>query len=227
MDREMQIENIKKALELENNIKNSILKYTELDDNKPSYDEKIKPKTEFKGIAAYGLSLVAFFAVIIISVIYLGNYDDIGTIAAVSVCAIMFPILICILFYAVYRVKLKNELNSEEYKSRLDKKTADTDKYYSEMKQLEVKINAMQKELAALYETEKPVPLQYRNRKTLQYIYDIMSTSDYDLKQAIDSYDKLKARELEEERIAAIRDAANRQANAIGWAATMNYIKRN
>lgn len=61
MDREMQIENIKKALELENNIKNSILKYTELDDNKPSYDEKIKPKTEFKGIAAYGLSLVAFF----------------------------------------------------------------------------------------------------------------------------------------------------------------------
>lgn len=58
MERKIQIENIKKALELENNIKNSILKYTELDDNKPSYDEKIKPKTE--GIAAYGLSLVAF-----------------------------------------------------------------------------------------------------------------------------------------------------------------------
>ena len=54
-----------------------------------------------------------------------------------------------------------------------------------------------------------------------------MSTSDYDLKQAIDSYDKFKARELEEERTATIRDAANRQANAIGWAATMNYIKRN
>lgn len=226
MERKIQIENIKKALELENNIINSILKYTELDDNKPSYDEKIKPKTEFNGIAAYGLSLVAFLAVIIISVIYLGNYDDVGIIAAVSVCAIMLPILICILFYAVYRVKLKNELNSEEYKSRLDKKTEDIDEYYSEMQQLEFKIKSMQKELAALYETEKPVPLQYQNRKSLQYIYDIMSTSDYDLKQAIDSYDKFKARELEEERIAAIRDAADRQANAIGWAATMNYINR-
>ena len=99
--------------------------------------------------------------------------------------------------------------------------------YDIELETLGNEIQSMQKELAALYETEKPVPLQYRNRKALQYIYDIMSTSDYDLKQAIDSYDKFKARELEEERIAAIRDAADRQANAIGWAATMNYIKRN
>ena len=215
MDRKIQIENIKKALELENNIKNSILKYTELDDNKPSCDERVEPETKIKYGTTFVISLIT---VIVVAFLVMMN---------LSVSVLIILASIGIFFYAVYRIKMKNELNSEEDKSRLDKKSEDTDKYYSEMQQLEVKIKSMQKELAALYETEKPVPLQYRNRKALQYIYDIMSTSDYDLKQAIDSYDKLKARELEEERIAAIRDAADRQANAIGWAATMNYIKRN
>lgn len=221
MDREMQIENIKKALELENNIKNSILKYTELDDNRLSNSEKAEPERKIRGMAVLFLALISFF----ITVILIGALEetiDNGTIFIMFlVGAVLVPAIILIIALVLCSNKT-NRVNQETNTPEPEKT-----EYDIELETLGNEIQSMQKELAVLYETEKPVPLQYRNRKALQYIYDIMSTSDYDLKQAIDSYDKLKARELEEERIAAIRDAADRQANAIGWAATMNYIKRN
>ncbi len=221
MDREMQIENIKKALELENNIKNSILKYTELDDNRLSNNEKAEPERKIKGMAVLFLALISFLITVLLIGALEGTIDN-GTIFIMFlVGAVLVPAIILIIALVLCSNKT-NRVNPET-------NTAEPEKteYDIELETLGNEIQSMQKELAALYETEKPVPLQYRNRKSLQYIYDIMSTSDYDLKQAIDSYDKLKARELEEERIAAIRDAADRQANAIGWAATMNYIKRN
>ena len=213
MDREMQIENIKKALELENNIKNSILKYTELDDNRLSNSEKAEPERKIRGMAVLFLALISFF----ITVILIGALEetiDNGTIFIMFlVGAVLVPAIILIIALVLCSNKT-NRVNQETNTPEPEKT-----EYDIELETLGNEIQSMQKELAVLYETEKPVPLQY--------IYDIMSTSDYDLKQAIDSYDKLKARELEEERIAAIRDAADRQANAIGWAATMNYIKRN
>lgn len=221
MERKIQIENIKKALELENNIINSILKYTELDDNRLSNNEKDEPERKIRGMAVLFLALISFFITVIL-IGALGETIDNGTIFIMFlVGAVLVPAIILIIALVLCRNKT-NGVNPET-------NTAEPEKteYDIEIETLGNEIQSMQKELAALYETEKPVPLQYRNRKALQYIYDIMSTSDYDLKQAIDSYDKLKARELEEERIAAIRDAADRQANAIGWAATMNYIKRN
>lgn len=221
MERKIQIENIKKALELENNIINSILKYTELDDNRLSNNEKDEPERKIRGMAVLFLALISFF----ITVILIGALEetiDNGTIFIMFlVGAVLVPAIILIIALVLCSNKT-NRVNPETNTAEQEKT-----EYDIELETLGNEIQSMQKELAALYETEKPVPLQYRNRKALQYIYDIMSTSDYDLKQAIDSYDKLKARELEEERIAAIRDAADRQANAIGWAATMNYIKRN
>lgn len=221
MDREMQIENIKKALELENNIKNSILKYTELDDNRLSNNEKAEPERKVKGMAALFLALISFIITALLIGALEGTIDNSTIFIMFLVGAVLVPAIILIITL-VFCCNKTNRVNQET-------NTAEPEKteYDIELETLGNEIQSMQKELAALYETEKPVPLQYRNRKALQYIYDIMSTSDYDLKQAIDSYDKLKARELEEERIAAIRDAADRQANAIGWAATMNYIKKN
>ena len=221
MERKIQIENIKKALELENNIINSILKYTELDDNRLSNNEKAEPERKIKGMAVLFLALISFLITVLLIGALEGTIDN-GTIFIMFlVGAVLVPAIILIIALVLCSNKT-NRVNPET-------NTAEPEKteYDIELETLGNEIQSMQKELAALYETEKPVPLQYRNRKALQYIYDIMSTSDYDLKQAIDSYDKLKARELEEERIAAIRDAADRQANAIGWAATMNYIKRN
>ena len=221
MERKIQIENIKKALELENNIINSILKYTELDDNRLSNNEKAEPERKIKGMAVLFLALISILITVLLIGALEGTIDN-GTIFIMFlVGAVLVPAIILIIALVLCSNKT-NRVNPET-------NTAEPEKteYDIELETLGNEIQSMQKELAALYETEKPVPLQYRNRKALQYIYDIMSTSDYDLKQAIDSYDKLKARELEEERIAAIRDAADRQANAIGWAATMNYIKRN
>lgn len=221
MERKIQIENIKKALELENNIINSILKYTELDDNRLSNNEKAEPERKTKGMAALFLALISFLITVLLIGALEGTIDNSTIFIMFLFGAVLVPAIILIIALVLCSNKT-NRVNPET-------NTAEPEKteYDIELETLGNEIQSMQKELAALYETEKPVPLQYRNRKALQYIYDIMSTSDYDLKQAIDSYDKLKARELEEERIAAIRDAADRQANAIGWAATMNYIKRN
>lgn len=221
MERKIQIENIKKALELENNIINSILKYTELDDNRLSNNEKAEPERKTKGMAALFLALISFLITVLLIGALEGTIDNSTIFIMFLFGAVLVPAIILIIALVLCSNKT-NRVNPET-------NTAEPEKteYDIELETLGNEIQSMQKELAALYETEKPVPLQYRNRKALQYIYDIMSTSDYDLKQAIDSYDKLKAHELEEERIAAIRDAADRQANAIGWAATMNYIKRN
>lgn len=221
MERKIQIENIKKALELENNIINSILKYTELDDNRLSNNEKAEPERKTKGMAALFLALISFLITVLLIGALEGTIDNSTIFIMFLFGAVLVPAIILIIALVLCSNKT-NRVNPET-------NTAEPEKteYDIELETLGNEIQSMQKELAALYETEKPVPLQYRNRKALQYIYDIMSTSDYDLKQAIDSYDKLKARELEEERIAAISDAADRQANAIGWAATMNYIKRN
>ena len=221
MERKIQIENIKKALDLENNIRNSILKYTELDDNRLSNNEKAEPERKIRGMAVLFLALISFF----ITVILIGALEETIDNGTIFIMFLVGAVLVPAIILIIALVLCSNKTN----RVNLETNTAEPEKteYEIEIETLGNEIQSMQKELATLYETEKPVPLQYRNRKALQYIYDIMSTSDYDLKQAIDSYDKLKARELEEERIAAIRDAANRQANAIGWAATMNYIKRN
>lgn len=221
MERKIQIENIKKALELENNIINSILKYTELDDNRLSNNEKDEPERKIRGMAVLFLALISFFITVILIGALEETIDNVTIFIMFLVGAVLVPAIILIIALVLCSNKT-NRVNPETNTPEPEKT-----EYDIELETLGNEIQSMQKELAALYETEKPIPLQYRNRKSLQYIYDIMSTSDYDLKQAIDSYDKFKARELEEERIAAIRDAADRQANAIGWAATMNYIKRN
>ena len=57
-------------------------------------------------------------------------------------------------------------------------------------------LHAAQKELHEIYNTTKIVPVQYRNITALQYICDMVSTSDYDVKEAIESYDKKTQRDL-------------------------------
>ncbi len=52
-----------------------------------------------------------------------------------------------------------------------------------------------------LYESTKIVPLQYRKIEPLQFIYDMISTSDYDVRSAIEMYDRNEQRRLEEIRI--------------------------
>jgi F0F1-type ATP synthase membrane subunit b/b' len=51
------------------------------------------------------------------------------------------------------------------------------------------------------YETTKVLPVQYRKIEIMKYIYDMISTSDYDILQAIEKYDQKVQRELEMARL--------------------------
>lgn len=62
-------------------------------------------------------------------------------------------------------------------------------------------LSSAQDALSKLYEETKIVPLQYRSFSQLKFIYDTISTSDYDIKAAIEMYDRTEQRKLDEERI--------------------------
>ncbi len=88
----------------------------------------------------------------------------------------------------------------KEWRETQNKKIADAD---TQLEQLEG-------ELSAHYESTKVVPVQYRTIAALKYIYSMISTSDYDVKEAIDLYDRKVQRELDE---AKLRE--QRRANAL------------
>ena len=71
-----------------------------------------------------------------------------------------------------------------------------------------------QNQLSEIYRTTKVVPLQYRNINALKYIYSMISTSDYDVKQAIDHYDRYKQRKLDEAKIREQRRQTEEMAAA-------------
>lgn len=62
-------------------------------------------------------------------------------------------------------------------------------------------LNNATKELSIHYEETKIIPLQYRTIPALQYIYDMIATSDYTIMQAIDIYDRNEQRKLDAEKL--------------------------
>ena len=54
----------------------------------------------------------------------------------------------------------------------------------------------------------------YRTIPALQYVYDMVATSDYDVKQAIDAYDKNEQRKLDMERLEEQRRLTEQQKTA-------------
>lgn len=63
------------------------------------------------------------------------------------------------------------------------------------------KLESDRKEQTELYETTKLIPIQYRDIKALTYLYQLMSTSEYDIKEAIDMYNREIERQLNAMRI--------------------------
>lgn len=68
------------------------------------------------------------------------------------------------------------------------------------------------RELAKHYEDTRIVPMQYRDIEALRYIFDMISSSDYSIKEAIGLYDKDRQRRLEEQKIYE-QQIANRLAD--------------
>lgn len=84
------------------------------------------------------------------------------------------------------------------YQKKLDEWTA---KHEQKIKQVEHDLSNAQQNLSLMYQETKIVPSQYRTIEALKYIYDMVSTSDYDVTYAIDSYEKQKQRMLDEARL--------------------------
>lgn len=80
--------------------------------------------------------------------------------------------------------------------------------------ELNAKLTPLKVELQNLYESTKIIPMQYRNEAALQYLYDVLSTSDYDIKEAIELYDRKMQRDVEEARLREQRRQAEAMAEA-------------
>ena len=76
-----------------------------------------------------------------------------------------------------------------------------TDKHNAEINDNKRKLSNAESELSSLYNNTNIIPMQYRDIPALQYIYDMISSSDYDVKEAIESYDKKVQRDLDMHKI--------------------------
>lgn len=70
-----------------------------------------------------------------------------------------------------------------------------------ELQALQDDLSNSKNRLASIYADTKIVPMQYRNIDALEYIYNMISTSDYDVTYAINSYDTHRQRMLDTERM--------------------------
>ncbi len=242
MDKIKQVEDLKKALDLEKLISSKSEELSKLNNEKfrdepmkphkvaitPNYPE-IKPKFE-ESVKAIEQSKL----IIIVVCIFM-----------------LFPIGV-FLFLKEYKNgkanAIENIKNSPEYKSQcaiidkeISKQQAEADiKYKNDLEEYENillpqykkdfeewsvnhnnEINTVQNilndataELSNHYEETKIIPLQYRTIPALQYIYDMIATSDYDIMQAIDIYDRNEQRKLDTERLEEQKKLTEQQKTA-------------
>ncbi len=80
--------------------------------------------------------------------------------------------------------------------------------------EIKQQLESTKKELNELYATSKLIPGQYHTIPALTYLYDLMSTSQFDIKEAIEKYDKDEARKWDQQHKLELEKAANEQAEA-------------
>ena len=85
-------------------------------------------------------------------------------------------------------------------------------------------VRASEGELKDLFETSKIIPKQYQNTSALEYLYDMMSTSEYDIKEAINSYERDMTRRREEEAMRLQAEANAIEDARVGALEEANYI---
>lgn len=95
----------------------------------------------------------------------------------------------------------KEKYDTETLPNYNNQRNAWTAKHESEIETATNDLMNAENKLASIYDTTRIVPAQYRNIDALQYIYDLVSTSDYDVTYAINNYDTHRQRSLEEARL--------------------------
>lgn len=81
------------------------------------------------------------------------------------------------------------------------------EKHYAEIAETADALRNAEEQLSSHYENTKIVPLQYHTIDALQFMYNLMSTSEYDVKEAIELYDRSEQRKIDEARLRAIEES--------------------
>ncbi len=92
-----------------------------------------------------------------------------------------------------------------------DERNKWTTQHNEKIEKVKNELDITESELNHIYDSTKIIPMQYRRIPVLQYIYDMISSSDYDIKEAIESYDKKLQRDLDMTKIRE-QQIANQQA---------------
>lgn len=104
-----------------------------------------------------------------------------------------------------YEEKLKeyNEVLIPEYERMLAEREAEQRKRDEDEDRTRQECAALESKLKSLYDSTKIVPVQYRNESALAFIYDVMSSSNISLVDAILMYDNAIQRDLDAQRVEA------------------------
>lgn len=108
--------------------------------------------------------------------------------------------------------ELKNEYDNVTLPKYKKEQNEWTVQQHEKINSIKNEIKKSRDALSELYASSKIIPLQYRSINALRYIYDLMSTSDYDIKLAIDLYDRNEQRKLDSARLYE-QQQANQLAN--------------
>ena len=103
-----------------------------------------------------------------------------------------------------------------------DERSAWESEHERKVQAVSSKLDSDRKAQSELYESTRIIPMQYRSIETLTYIYQLMSTSDYDIKEAVDMYDKEIQRKQEAQRIEELQ-----RANALADEQNYHLSKQN
>jgi hypothetical protein len=212
MRNSQQVEAVKKALELEMCVADNTQILEEPTPEPPTRNvikrvyPKIVPQTKINWLLALLPAIPLLFATVVVGAI----------------------VWVCIYYFAIYKRKKDEEIrqiqNSPQYKAQcaaadrefdkmqeeadadyqIQKHEYDTEilpKYHEEVEKAKYDLKIAKAALDDLYSTTKIVPLQYREIPILQYIYDTISTSDFDVKYTIELYEKNEQRKLDEARL--------------------------
>lgn len=123
-----------------------------------------------------------------------------------------------------YEMDLKeyNEKILPSYNQEFD---AWTKEHNSQIVEVKDALDTARNDLLNHYSDNKLLPpVQYRKIEIMQYIYDMISSSDYDIKQAIDMYDRNEQRKLDEAKLREQQEANEHQAMANRLAEEQAYL---
>ena len=233
MDHNKQVADVKKALDLEQKISVTKDKIAQLQQQsfkpKPTPPVRqqavktvpeIKPTIKFSWIIAIVLAFIPFISIVGSIIYYLiYRYIKKQQIEKIQVS----PEYKKQCEKAEQDFQRQQQQFDNEYQAALDEYNSVTLPEYEQaftmwksaqsakISECESVLSQAEVELTQHYEDTKIVPLKYRTIPALQYIYDMVSTSDFSVRDSIDSFEKAEQQRLDRARLEE-QQRANRLA---------------